>query len=63
MLVSPGDRVAVPTLTLDGRRAGRDRDVKAEAAMIQAASGERANNIMMDGVSTMDTGSNGRCCR
>ena len=108
LLVSPGDRVVVPTLTLSVGGLGETVDVKAEAAMIQAASGERAftvttesvenlpianrnfagfatlvpgaiaqsgtaiaggvfrlggggqNNIMMDGVSTMDTGNNGQ---
>ena len=108
VLVSPGDRVVVPTMTLTVGGLGETVNVKAEAAMIQAASGERAftvttesvenlpianrnfagfatlvpgaiaqtgtaiaggvfrlggggqNNIMMDGVSTMDTGNNGQ---
>ena len=108
LLVSPGDRVAVPTMTLTVGGLGETVNVRAEAAMIQAASGERAftvttesvenlpianrnfagfatlvpgaiaqtgtaiaggvfrlggggqNNIMMDGVSTMDTGNNGQ---
>ena len=108
VLVSPGDRVVVPTMTLTVGGLGETVNVKAEAPMIQAASGERAftvttesvenlpianrnfagfatlvpgaiaqtgtaiaggvfrlggggqNNIMMDGVSTMDTGNNGQ---
>jgi Carboxypeptidase regulatory-like domain len=108
LLVSPGDRVVVPTLTLTVGGLGETVNVKAEAPLIQAASGERAftvttesvanlpianrnfagfatlvpgavaqsgtaiaggvfrlggggqNNIMMDGVSTMDTGNNGQ---
>jgi Carboxypeptidase regulatory-like domain len=108
LLVSPGDRVVVPTMTLTVGGLGETVNVKAEAPLIQAASGERAftvttesvenlpvanrnfagfatlvpgaiaqsgtaiaggvfrlggggqNNIMMDGVSTMDTGNNGQ---
>ena len=108
LLVSPGDRVVVPTLTLTVGGLGETVNVRAEAPLIQAASGERAftvttesvenlpianrnfagfatlvpgaiaqtgtaiaggvfrlggggqNNIMMDGVSTMDTGNNGQ---
>jgi hypothetical protein len=108
VLVSPGDRVVVPTMTLSVGGVGETVNVRAEATTIQAASGERAftvttesveslplanrnfagfatlvpgaiaqtgtaiaggvmrlggggqNNIMMDGVSTMDTGNNGQ---
>jgi hypothetical protein len=108
VLVSPGDRVVVPTMTLSVGGLDETVNVRAEAPMIQAASGERAftvttesveslpianrnfagfatlvpgaiaqtgtaiaggvqrlggggqNNIMMDGVSTMDTGNNGQ---
>ena len=108
VLVSPGDRVVVPTMTLTVGGLGETVNVRAEATTIQAASGERAftvttesvenlpianrnfagfatlvpgaiaqtgtaiaggvqrlggggqNNIMMDGVSTMDTGNNGQ---
>jgi hypothetical protein len=108
VLVSPGDRVVVPTMTLTVGGLDETVNVRAEAPTIQAASGERAftvttesvenlpianrnfagfatlvpgavalsgtaiagsvfrlggggqNNIMMDGVSTMDTGNNGQ---
>ncbi len=108
VVVSPGDRVVVPTLTLSVGTLDETVNVRAEAPTIQAASGERAftvttesveslpianrnfagfaalvpgaiaqtgtaiaggvtrlggggqNNIMMDGVSTMDTGNNGQ---
>ena len=108
LLVSPGDRVVVPTMTLTVGGLGETVNVRAEATTIQAGSGERAftvttesvenlpianrnfagfatlvpgaiaqtgtaiaggvqrlggggqNNIMMDGVSTMDTGNNGQ---
>jgi hypothetical protein len=97
--VSAGSRVAVGTLTIDVGGATETVDVKAEAPMIQAASGERSfaiptesvqnlplsnrsftalaqlapgvtgtqaigtranmsTNFTMDGISTMDTGSN-----
>lgn len=111
--VSPGDRVVVPSLTLSIGAVTDSVTVRAEAALIQAASGERSftvptesvknlpfanrnfaavaallpgvgpgniggmsnvaaaggisrvggggqNNIMMDGLSTMDTGNNGQ---
>ena len=102
--VSGGDRVAVPALTLEVGGAAETVNVKAEAALVQAQSGERSfavsteqvenlpiqhsnftsltsltpgvtqlgasaggtriggvgqNNIMMDGISAMDTGNNG----
>jgi hypothetical protein len=108
VLVSPGDRIVVPTMTLSVGGLDETVSVRAEAPTIQAASGERAftvttesvanlpianrnfagfaalipgaiaqtgtaiaggvtrlggggqNNIMMDGVSTMDTGNNGQ---
>jgi hypothetical protein len=108
VVVSPGDRVVVPTVTLSVGGLDETVSVRAEAPTIQAASGERAftvttesvenlpianrnfagfaalipgaiaqtgtaiaggvtrlggggqNNIMMDGVSTMDTGNNGQ---
>jgi hypothetical protein len=95
--VSPGDRVVVPTLTLEVGGLEEVVQVRAEAPLIQAQSGERSftiatqsvenlpmanrnfatlatlapgvngtarvggggdTNFMMDGVSTMDTGSN-----
>ncbi len=103
--VSGGDRVAVPAMTLEVGGATETVNVKAEAAMVQAQSGERSfsiateqvenlpiqhsnftsltsltpgvvqggasaggtriggvgqNNIMMDGISAMDTGNNGQ---
>ena len=106
--VSPGDRLAVGTLTIDVGTLAETVTVTGEAPMIQAQSGERSftvtteavanlpvanrnfaglaaltpgviaqtgtaiaggvqrlggggqNNIMMDGVSTMDTGNNGQ---
>jgi hypothetical protein len=111
--VSPGDRVVLPPLTLSVGALADEVTVTAEAALIQAASGERSftvatesvqnlpfanrnfaatailvpgvgaagvgattgvsaaggvtrvggggqNNIMMDGLSTMDTGNNGQ---
>jgi hypothetical protein len=103
--VSGGDRVAVPTLTLEVGGASETVNVTAEAALVQASSGERSfaisteqienlpinhgnftsltaltpgvvsggpsaggtrlggagqNNIMMDGISAMDTGNNGQ---
>jgi hypothetical protein len=108
VVVSPGDRVVVPTLTISVGGLDEVVEVRAETPTIQAASGERAftvttesvenlpianrnfagfaallpgavaqsgtaiaggvtrlggggqNNIMMDGVSTMDTGNNGQ---
>jgi len=102
IVVSPGDRVAVQTLTIEVGAIAETVTVEAGATQIQAASGERsftiptdsimnlpianrgfsvlaslapgvsgtgnnpgrlggggANNIMMDGISTMDTGNNG----
>jgi hypothetical protein len=98
--VSPGDRVAVPTLVLEVGGAKETVEVTADIALIQTQSGERSytidtksveslpfssrsftqlaglapgvnsgatpsrigggggTNIMMDGISTMDTGSN-----
>jgi hypothetical protein len=95
--VSPGDRVSVPAMTLEVGGTSEVVDVRAEAPVIQAQSGERsftiatesvtnlpmanrnfatlaqlapgvdgtariggggATNFMMDGVGTMDTGSN-----
>jgi hypothetical protein len=98
--VSGGERLVVPTVTLSLGGRSEVVEVKAEAPVIQAASGERSfvvqqttveniplpagrnfaalatlvpgvvgttrqggggfNNIMMDGVSTMDTGNNGQ---
>src|SRR3954464_1856630 len=103
--VSGGDRVSVPSVTLEIGGASETVNVSAESPMIQAQSGERSytvateqienlpinhtnftsvvsltpgvvsggasaggtrlggagqNNIMMDGVSTMDTGNNGQ---
>jgi hypothetical protein len=98
--VSPGDRVVVPALTVEVGGLDETIEVRAEAPLIQAQSGERSftvttdavqnlpvstnrnfanltaltpgvsgtnrlggggqNNIMMDGVSTMDTGNNGQ---
>ena len=98
--VSPGDRVTVPTLSLEVGGLDETINVRAEAPLVQAQSGERSftvtteavqnlpisanrnfalltqltpgvigterlggggqNNIMMDGVSTMDTGNNGQ---
>ena len=103
--VSGGDRVAVPTLTLEPGGAAETVNVTSEAPLIQASSGERSfaisttqienlpinhgnftsvtsfvpgvvaggasaggtrlggvsqNNIMMDGISAMDTGNNGQ---
>jgi hypothetical protein len=101
VLVSPGDRVLVPTLTIEVGTLAETVTVQAESPVIQASSGERSftvvteaveslpianrgfaslaslapgvgsgnnpgriggggqNNIMMDGISTMDTGNNG----
>ncbi len=101
ILVSPGDRVLVPTLTIEVGALAETVTVQAESPVIQASSGERSftvvtqavenlpianrgfaslaslapgvgsgnnpgriggggqNNIMMDGISTMDTGNNG----
>src|SRR5262245_48400846 len=95
--VSPGDRVAIPTLTLEIGGVSETVDVKGDTPLIQASTGERsftvatdavanlpladrnfatlatlapgvdgtariggggATNFMMDGASTMDTGSN-----
>jgi hypothetical protein len=100
--VSPGQRVALPTLVIEVGGASEVIDVKGEAPIVQASSGERSfaidtdsvqnlpiagraftalaslapgvtgtsrigdrsstgggdTNVMMDGVSTMDTGSN-----
>ncbi len=103
--VSGGDRVTVPTVTIEVGGAAETINVQAESPMIQAQSGERSfavateqieklpinhtnftsvvsltpgvvsggasaggtrlggagqNNIMMDGVSAMDTGNNGQ---
>jgi len=103
--VSGGDRVAIPTLTIEVGGAAETVNVSAEAALVQSQSGERSfaitteqvenlpighgnftnltafapgvvsggasaggtrlggvsqNNIMMDGVSAMDTGNNGQ---
>ena len=104
--VSGGDRVAVPTMTIEVGGAAETVNVAAEAALVQSQSGERSfavddragrepadrprqlhqprsafapgvisggasagatrlggvsqNNIMMDGVSAMDTGNNGQ---
>ena len=104
--VSGGDRVAVPTMTIEVGGATETVNVAAEAAIVQSQSGERSfavdtelvaepadqprelrqprsesrpapsaavrrraatrlggvsqNNIMMDGVSAMDTGNNGQ---
>ncbi len=101
IVVSPGDRVLVQTLTIDVGALAETVTVQGETPVIQASSGERsfsvsnesvenlpianrgfaglaslapgvgsganpgrlggggANNIMMDGISTMDTGNNG----
>jgi hypothetical protein len=101
VIVSPGDRVLVQTLTIDVGALAETVTVQGETPVIQASSGERsftvatesvenlpianrgfaslaslvpgvgsgtnpgrlggggANNIMMDGISTMDTGNNG----
>ena len=101
IVVSPGDRLLVQTLTIDVGALAETVTVQAETPVIQASSGERsfsvatesvenlpianrgfaglaslapgvgsganpgrlggggANNIMMDGISTMDTGNNG----
>ena len=98
--VSPGDRVTIPPLTIEVGGLDETIEVRAEAPLVQAQSGERSftvtteavqnlpisanrnfalltqltpgvlgterlggggqNNIMMDGVSTMDTGNNGQ---
>ena len=104
--VSPGDRVAVPALTIEVGGLGETIEVRAETPLVQSQSGERSftvattevenlpiasrnfatlarltpgvmdgnqsgqqasriggggqNNVMMDGVSTMDTGNNGQ---
>ncbi len=98
--VSPGDRVTLPVTTLEVGGLDETVEVRAEAPLVQAQSGERSftvtteavqnlpisanrnfalltqltpgvlgterlggggqNNIMMDGVSTMDTGNNGQ---
>ena len=103
--VSGGDRVAVPSMTIEVGGAAETVNVSAEAAIVQSQSGERSftvdteqvenlpivrgnfanlasvapgtitggasagatrlggvsqNNIMMDGVSAMDTGNNGQ---
>ncbi len=105
VIVSGGDRVAVPNITIEVGGAAETVNVQAESPMIQAQSGERSfavateqieklpinhtnftsvvsltpgvvnggnsaaatrlggagqNNIMMDGVSAMDTGNNGQ---
>jgi hypothetical protein len=105
VIVSGGDRVSVPTITIEVGGAAETVNVQAESPMIQAQSGERSfavateqiehlpinhtnftsvvsltpgvvaggnsaggtrlggagqNNIMMDGVSAMDTGNNGQ---
>lgn len=100
VLVSPGDRVTVPGLAVEVGGLDETIEVRAEAPLVQAQSGERSftittesvqnlpisanrnfalltaltpgvdgmnrlggggmNNIMMDGVSTMDTGNNGQ---
>ncbi len=105
IVVSAGERVSVPVLTLEPGGAQETVTVTAEAPLLQASSGERSfavtaqqienlpivrgnfinlttftpgvvaggasaggtrlggagqNNIMMDGISTMDTGSNGQ---
>ena len=101
VVVSPGDRVLVQTLTIEVGGLAETVTVQAETPVIQASSGERSfsiateavdnlpianrgfaslaslapgvasgnnpgriggggqNNIMMDGISTMDTGNNG----
>ncbi len=101
VVVSPGDRLAVPTLTIEVGALAETVTVQGVAPVIQASSGERSfivareavenlpianrgfaslaslapgvasgnnpgriggggqNNIMMDGISTMDTGNNG----
>ena len=101
VVVSPGDRVLVQTLTIEVGTLAETVTVQAESPVIQASSGERSftvlteavenlpianrgfaslaslapgvgsgnnpgriggggqNNIMMDGISTMDTGNNG----
>ena len=101
VVVSPGDRLAIPTLIIEVGALAETVTVQAESPVIQASSGERSftvvtesvenlpianrgfaslaslapgvasgnnpariggggqNNIMMDGISTMDTGNNG----
>ena len=101
VILSPGDRLLVPTLTIEVGTLTETVTVQAESPIIQASSGERSfaiskeavenlpisnrgfaglaslapgvascnnpariggggqNNIMMDGISTMDTGNNG----
>jgi len=101
VVVSPGDRLLVPTLTIEVGTLTETVTVQAETPVIQGSSGERSftvakesvenlpianrgfaglaslapgvgsgnnpsriggggqNNIMMDGISTMDTGNNG----
>ena len=101
VVLSPGDRLLVPTLTIEVGTLTETVTVQAETPVIQASSGERSfavareavenlpianrgfagfaslapgvasgnnpariggggqNNIMMDGISTMDTGNNG----
>ena len=101
VVVSPGDRLAVPTLTIEVGALAETVTVQGDSPVIQASSGERSftvatesvenlpisnrgfaslaglapgvssgtnpariggggqNNIMMDGISTMDTGNNG----
>jgi hypothetical protein len=101
VVLSPGDRLLVPTLTIEVGTLTETVTVQAESPIIQASSGERSfaiakesvenlpisnrgfaglaslapgvasgnnpariggggqNNIMMDGISTMDTGNNG----
>ena len=53
VLVSPGDRVVVPTMTLTVGGLGETVNVKAEAAMIQAASGERAFTVTTESVENL----------
>ena len=100
IVVTGGDRVGVPTITLEVGGATETVSVTAEATLVQSQSGERSfavettqienlpighgnflnavaftpgvngstrlgspqdeNNIMMDGVSAMDTGNNGQ---
>ena len=53
VLVSPGDRVVVPTMTLSVGGLGETVNVKAEAPTIQAASGERAFTVTTESVENL----------
>jgi hypothetical protein len=53
LAVSPGDRVAVPVITLDVGGASETVDVKGESPIIQAQSGERSFTVSTEAVENL----------